>query len=943
MSRSHSPVSDQFAFQSLPRSMSTLETWTFGVTNHLSWPTLVATVHANLGTAAIFVWIPAIIVGILVNYQVKHLSRNLLNVSGGTPNYITRLWTGYPIIARYAAIGYLISWLSVVPLNSVVITDMIKSNLDVLGISCPELILKLGFTLLPFVVAFSGSRALNILHLLFSLPALVVLLLFCFQGLGFLAFSPNSPSFFPEQLPSLNFIDWAKWFFFISYTAYSCETVSSFIADSHHPQQTLKFLDIASWLMLPIFIGGSWVIIRLSTIEGLGDNAYLNFAVASVSFWGDFAPTSSTFLLASCCLLGSATTVANCPRIIYQLAIDKHLAPVFSLVSSRGVFGSSLFLSLCICIIYSIWGDISRIVIVGNVAWFVAFMLMHLGLWRKRNQADILFPKLSLAFFIIETVILSVTAYAWGWQDFLAGLLAPLFVLIIDAFVRYISIPVFRPYWWIKLYQSQRRKFLKHSLAIQVGILIFLMCGAFLVGCSFVWLLNLNFIPTAKNLLVILLITIAFVGVAIACWTSLPQVVALEEAREASEHLFMVAQDGILVLDQQGIIQQANPATESVFAIKPSALLGKHLNNLLPQLSEYPETWDNRSEHTLIQKSKTITLELSISDRTQQNFQEYVVILHDITQRIQAEEILRQSEAQLKQEAQQLATQLVQIEKMSSLGQLVAGIAHEINNPVSFIYGNIRPANQYLQDLIRLIEMYQQYYPQANPEIQQEIENIDLIFLISDFPRLLNSMEVGSQRIKEIVLSLRNFSRLDESGMKAVNIHEGIDNTLMILQNRFKATAERPDIEIIKKYGNIPPVECYAGQLNQVFMNILANGIDALEETIANGQKIEQPQIQIQTQLINDDQVTICIKDNGYGIPENIQKHLFEPFFTTKSVGKGTGLGLSISYQIITEKHGGNLKCNSYPHLGTEFIITIPLKQQSDRVKNQTSAKNQIS
>ncbi|MBD2690497.1 ATP-binding protein [Anabaena catenula] len=935
MSRSHSPVDHQFAFQSLPRSMSTLETWTFGVTNHLSWITLVPTIHADLGTAAIFVWVPAVIVGMLVNYQVKHLGRNFLNVAGGTPNYITRLWQGYPIIARYAAIGYFISWLSVVPLNSVVLTNMITSNLEVLGIPCPALIFKLGFTLLPFIVAFSGSRALSILHLLFSLPALLLLLLFCLQGLGFLVFSPNSPSFFPQHWTSLNFIDWAKWFFFLSYTTYSCETVSSFVADSRHPKQTLNFLDIAAWLMLPIFIGGSWVIIRLCTIEGLEDNPYLNFAVASVSFWGDFGPITVTFLLTSCCLLGSATAISNSPRIIYQLAIDKHLAPVFSLVSSRGVFGSSLVLSLCISMIYFLWGDISQIVIVGNVAWFLAFMLMHLGLWKKRNQPDILWPKLSLVFFIIEAVILLVTAYAWGWQDFLAGLLAPFVVLLIDALVRYLPIPIFRYHWWIKLYKSHRQTSIKDPLAIQVGILMFLLCGAVLVGCLFVWLLNVAPITTVKNLVVILLITVAFVGVAIACWTSLPQVVALAEAREAAEHLFTVAQDGILVVDEQGIIRQANPATEDFFGCNPSQLLGHHLQKFLPELTAYPEQWNKRGEHTLCDYQKIRTLEVSISDRPHHDFQEYVVIVHDITQRKQAEEILLNSEAQLRQEAQQLATQLVQSEKMSSLGQLVAGVAHEINNPVSFIYGNLTPANLYIQDLIKLIQLYQQYYPQPNAEIQNEIETIDLDFIMVDLPKLLNSMNVGAQRIKEIVVSLRNFSRLDEAEMKAVNIHEGIDSTLMILQSRLKATSNRPEIEIIKEYANLPLAECYAGQLNQVFMNIIANGIDAIDESsvsgqwsMVNGKTIDNPKIEIYTEITSDQEVIIGIKDNGSGINENVQKHLFEPFFTTKPVGKGTGLGLSISYKIITEKHGGNLKCLSAPGIGTEFVIIIPLKQK---------------
>jgi PAS domain S-box-containing protein len=914
--------------------MTTLETWTFGITNHLSWPTLVATIHADLGTEAIFVWIPAVIVGMLINYQVKHLGKNLLDVSGGTPNYIARLWNKQPIIARYAATGYLISWLSIVPLNAVIITDMIKSNLDILGITFPELIFKLSFTILPFVIAFSGSRALSILHLLFSLPVLLLLLLFCLQGFGFLAFSPASPGFFPEHWSSLSFIDWAKWFFFISYTAYSCETVSSFVADSRHPQQTLGFLDIAAWLMLPIFIGGSWVVIRLSTLEGLGENVYLTLAVAAVPFWGNFAPITITFLLAGCCLLGSTTAVANSPRIIYQLARDKHLAQVFSLVSSRGVFGSALILSLCLCLIYFLWGDISQIVIVGNVAWFVAFMLMHLGLWKKRYQIDVLWPKLSLVFFVLEAVILSVTAYAWGWQDFLAGLLAPFVVLVIDAFVRYVPLPVFRSPWWIRLYKSQLRTPVRDSLLIQVGILIFLLCGAVLTGCLFVWLLKVPLTTTSKNLVVTLLITVAFVGVAIACWTSLPQVVALAEARESAEHLFTIAQDGILVVDEQGIIRQANPATEDFFGFSPSQLLGHHLEKCLPELTHYPETWKNRGEHTLHHlhhNHKIRTLEVSISDRPHQDFQEYVVIVHDITQRKQAEEILRQSEAQLRAEAQLLATQLVQSEKMSSLGQLVAGVAHEINNPVSFIYGNLTPANQYIRDLIKLIQLYQQHYPQANPEIDHQIASIDLNFVIADLPKLLNSMEIGSERIKQIVLSLRNFSRLDEAEMKAVDIHDGIDSTLMILQSRIKATSNRPAIEIIKEYGDLPPVECYAGQLNQVFMNILVNGIDALEESIINGQKINKPQIQIQTEIAQDDYVIIGIKDNGYGIPENVQKHLFEPFFTTKSVGKGTGLGLSISYKIITEKHGGHLKCISHPEVGTEFLITIPLKQQKQK------------
>ncbi|BAY30417.1 histidine kinase [Nostoc carneum NIES-2107] len=287
-------------------------------------------------------------------------------------------------------------------------------------------------------------------------------------------------------------------------------------------------------------------------------------------------------------------------------------------------------------------------------------------------------------------------------------------------------------------------------------------------------------------------------------------------------------------------------------------------------------------------------------------------------------------------ELQQTQIKLVHTEKMSSLGQLVAGVAHEINNPVSFIYSNINPANEYIQDLLKLLQLYQQHYPDPVLEIQDESEAIDIDFLVEDLPKLLNSMKIGSQRIKEIVLSLRNFSRLDEAEMKAVNIHEGIDSTLMILENRLKPNSEHPRIDVIKNYGDLPPIECYAGQLNQVFMNILSNAIDALEESAIADKSlmpneeitIIKPLIQIFTEMGEDKQAIIRIADNGIGIPNDLQQRLFDPFFTTKPVGKGTGLGLSISYQIITEKHQGQLQCISSLGKGTEFVITIPLVQK---------------
>ncbi|MFN6565149.1 MAG: GAF domain-containing protein [Nostoc sp. ChiSLP01] len=322
-------------------------------------------------------------------------------------------------------------------------------------------------------------------------------------------------------------------------------------------------------------------------------------------------------------------------------------------------------------------------------------------------------------------------------------------------------------------------------------------------------------------------------------------------------------------------------------------------------------------------------------------------------------------------ELQHTQAQLIQTEKMSSLGQLVAGIAHEINNPINFIYGNISHAGGYIEDLLHLIELYQQHYCPPAPEIHQQIQAIDLDFLKQDLPKVLNSINMGSERIRQIVLSLRNFSRLDEDGMKPVDIHEGLDNTLLLLQNRLKAKPGHPEIQVIKEYGDLPRVVCHAGQMNQVFMNLLTNAIDALEEGVGRlvlseavgaasrrevwgdgeiggweDEEIEKcggkdffpilphsplaqcpiPKIYIRTS-IDRDCVTIRIADNGLGMSEKVQKRLFDPFFTTKPVGKGTGMGLSISYQIVVKKHSGKLECISAPGEGAEFAIAIPLNQ----------------
>ncbi len=285
---------------------------------------------------------------------------------------------------------------------------------------------------------------------------------------------------------------------------------------------------------------------------------------------------------------------------------------------------------------------------------------------------------------------------------------------------------------------------------------------------------------------------------------------------------------------------------------------------------------------------------------------------------------------------QKTQSQLIQTEKMSSLGQLVAGVAHEINNPVNFIYGNLSHTSRDVQHLLEGINLYRQSYPDTSPTITQFLNDIDFDFLQQDLPKMLNSMKIGAERIRQIVLSLRNFSRTDQGGSKPFNVHEGLDNTLLILQNRLKAYGDRPEIQLVKEYGEIPLVNAYAGQLNQVFMNILSNAIDALDENATNlalsftestTQNLKRSKITIITEFqelaTEPAKVIIRIVDNGNGMSEEIYKKIFDPFFTTKSVGKGTGLGLSISYQIVVEKHHGKLECFSQIGQGTEFRIEL--------------------
>ena len=367
-----------------------------------------------------------------------------------------------------------------------------------------------------------------------------------------------------------------------------------------------------------------------------------------------------------------------------------------------------------------------------------------------------------------------------------------------------------------------------------------------------------------------------------------------------------------------------------------------------------------KAHHELERRVQERTAELMrmnelLKERTAQLTQMNELLTQEIVEHERTEAALRQSKVRLKKQTQQLEAekehvtslletlqrtqaQLIHTERMSSLGQLVAGIAHEINNPVGFIYGNLDYANCYMNDLIRLVGLYSHHYPQPVEPIQVLKDTIDLDFLMADMPKLLSSMKLGATRLRQIVLSLQNFLRSEQTEMRPIDLHEGLDSTLLILRHRLKASDEHPEITVIKEYGFLPPVECFAGQINQVFMHLLTNAIDVLQASTEERNTPRQITISTSVQEMNREQLgesstekvsyaLIRITDNGPGMSEDVCRRLFEPFFTTKPTGKGTGLGLSISHQIIVETHNGQLTCTSQAGKGAEFFIAIPVQQ----------------
>jgi signal transduction histidine kinase len=570
----------------LQRSLSLLETAGFSLAGPPGWTGLVPAMQAALNFQSFFVWVPATLIGVLINYQVKYLGLKQPDVAGGTPNYIARLYEKYPVIAKYAAIGYLLNWVTGIPINAIILTEMVNANLKPFGAEFPTLLTRIFFMLLPFVVAMTGTRALATLLNCFIVPAIGLLIAFSLQGMGWLLFSPDSPGFFPQDWHwgAMNWVDWCKWFFFATFVTYSSESASSFVADSRRPTATLKLLDIAAWTGALIFCGGSWVVLRLAPNHM--EDVFLYLVAVAKPFWGDSASLLITCLIASSCLLTMATAICNCPRILYQLSRDRYINDVCGVVSERGVFGPALIAVFGLSMAGLAWANIPQLIVVGNVGWFVSFTLMQLAFWRQRHQPNSFLPYVALAVFLGQVVILIVGGLAWGWENFLIGLCGPFLIIVLDAILAQIPWAPLRATWWESIYQRDDQPYqVNNQLMIQVLTLVALVCGALFTGWKFRSWLSIAAATEDNNLLVIVLLIIAFVGVAIACWTTLPKIILLEEAHQRAENLNQELEERVAIRTselQKAIVlaNQANQA-KSNFLANMSHELRTPLNGIL--------------------------------------------------------------------------------------------------------------------------------------------------------------------------------------------------------------------------------------------------------------------------------------------------------------------------------------------------------------------------
>lgn len=622
-----------------PRGLSPLETWGFGFTVLLFWIVVAPVIHETLGPGALAVWLPAALVGITVNLQIRRLALARPSAAGGSPVYVAGLWSDRPLVARWAGLAYFHSWAIVPPAVAWLLADLAVRNLDVLGHAVSPWPLQLLLLGAIYLTAFSGIRVLSVVHLFFLLPSLGLLLLFGVQGLGWVLLegsaAPGAAT--PWQPPSWD--AWIAGYFVVAYTTYGIDTAAAFTADSRRPRATIECLVAAAVLVVPVMVGGSWLLARAGPPAGTGLEPIALLESVSAPYWGAATPLAVTFMLASAMVLAGATSVAVSPRVAWQLSQDGVLASTFGRMHRQGVPRAALSFAAGLGLLY-LWLGPAQMILLGGATWLGFWFLMHLGLWRRRDDPSVLWPRLALGLAILEGTALVVGGWLAGGLWVVAGLLIPVVLMGFDLGVRRHLDPALPA---PRLAPSPVRRTDAWEIVLVVLLLVITVVVGWLVGRA----VGSDPSPAGVRISVIVLLLSAFVGIAWASWTSLRKLELLDGARAQLQDVLDAAMDAVMVVDPKGFVVSVNRAAEELFGRSAEELQGQPLPGMVPSLQGTPSRWGRWEEHSVPNPGGPRTVELAARASGTAPGEAFTVTLRDLTHRKSVENALRDSEQRL--------------------------------------------------------------------------------------------------------------------------------------------------------------------------------------------------------------------------------------------------------------------------------------------------------
>lgn len=912
----------------------------------LIWLLILPALNLAAGLQTFWILGPAILLMVLIPFQETRLAQQWTDLQDNLSGFVFRL-APHSKQSRYAAMAYFCGKTAIPAIGAIVFGQTLAEVIAPLAINVSSGYLGIAFIAICFASASTGVRAVSLLLFVFAIPSLLTLLYFCIAGLGELKLGEIASHIIN---PAQGRPD-AHLFLLALVGVFCCTSEAPMNGFARRAQRGLLPLILLS--VAVIFIQN-----LAPQAQNIGDAAFLNLLNASLPFWGKQAYVLSVFLIVSAAFLLCVTSFIQAPRVLQQMALDGQAAACFNPTGNKEMSAPALIGSLGLCLFYFFIHDLSRILLVSGTAYLSYFLVWQLGLWRARKTLPLPWPWLSLFCLIAGSGVLFAGLAGQHRLDVLLGLFLPTGVIMIDALLQHTHLRKFRLAWW-----PGRKKPLskKHALALQVFIPVLQVCVAAGIAWQMsAWVDGIRDGNLGSAILTMLILSLAFLSVVITGWTTLPQLNAIENARnEALSETTSLLQntlEAILVVGADQTIRLANPAAERLLNLDSFELLGQPLQHILPNV---PLTESGISEHPLPASAKQSgTIEVSLSTIHNDNSSEHLITLRNITERKQAADWLNKKNAELDERNKELESmvmvlemasqqiekanrefeaanqdlqnkneelktahmQLLQSEKMASIGQLAAGVAHEINNPVGYVKSNLGTLKGYADDLVRLLNSHEALIEAVENQdsgaalsaiqaIRVLAKEVDAQFIVEDLATLTSESQDGIERVRQIVQGLKDFSRVDQQQEQEFNVNDCLESTLKIVLNELKYKAE-----LIKDLGPVPDIFGFPHQLNQVFMNLMVNAAQAMQE---------RGNIWLRS-FVQDNYVVVEVEDSGSGIPEAVIHKIFDPFFTTKPVGQGTGLGLSISYGIV-QSHNGKLEVESKMGVGTKFRILLPM------------------